>query len=127
MSSPSDPGQSDPSSPSSPHLPRTPDDGGSGYDNSYAAGRDSTEEIERAAALDAGLNEAHRDEHQLADNPPQPIDPALIAGGEDMVGIANDMTTGPDTMGANAGGEPAAEMQAEADGLRREGGNPRSS
>ncbi len=41
-------------------------------------------------------------EHQLmAESDPnaRPLDPALIAGGEDIVGVANDMTKGPDTTG----------------------------
>lgn len=50
------------------------------------------------------------------DNNPQRLDRALIAGGEDMVGVANDMVTGPDTRGAPNVRESAA--SGHADGCR---------
>jgi hypothetical protein len=98
MSNASGPGPDDPSSRLPPRPPGTPGpaDSGSGVGN--AAGRNTGGEIGHASESDEDA---------------QPIDPALIAGGEDIVGVANDMTTGQDTMGATTGGERASAGQAD--------------
>jgi hypothetical protein len=42
---------------------------------------------------------------------PQPIDPRLIAGGEQLIGAANDVTTGADTVGATTGAYEASQRR----------------
>lgn len=120
MKNASGPGPNDPSSRLTPRPPGTPGDEDSGYEDSNAAGRNTAEESQRAS--DTTEIREHR---RMAESDPeaQPVDPALVAGGEDMVGVANDMTTGPDTMGATTGGERASAGHADGSRSSRNGGN----
>ncbi len=113
MSNPQGTGPDDPSSRLTPRPPGTPGGEDSGYGDSNAVGHNTTEEIQRAS--DSAATGGHRPTAE-SDQEPQPVDPALVAGGEDIVGVANDMSTGPDTMGATTGGESAS--AGHADGYR---------
>lgn len=120
MSNASRKGPGDPSSRLTPRPPGTPGDEDSGYGDSNATGHNTDEEIQRASG--AGAISGHR---KMAETDPdaQPVDPALIAGGEDIVGVGNDMTTGPDTMGATTGSERASAGRADSNRSSRDDGN----
>jgi hypothetical protein len=79
MSNASGSGSKNPAGRLTPHPSGTPRPADCGYGVGNTAGRNSGGEIGHASESDEDA---------------QPIDPALIAGGEDMVGVANDMTTG---------------------------------
>jgi len=105
MSNASGTGPNDPSSRLTPRASGTAGDEDSGYGDSNAAGRNGVEDVNPAS--DAAAVGKHRPMAE-SDQDAQPVDPALIAGGEDLVGVANDMTTGADTMGATSDRERAS-------------------
>lgn len=108
MSNASGTGSNNPASRLTPRPPTTREDADSSHGGSGEAVRDA----EQARQCDSGSAAASaREQMAESDENPQPLDPALIAGGEDLVGVANDMTTGPDTMGApNVRKGPSADL-----------------
>lgn len=120
MSNASGTGPNHPSSRLTPRPPGTPGDQDSGYRDSNAAGHDTEEEIQRASG---SATSGGRERMAESDEGAQPVDPALIAGGENMVGVANDMTTGPAPMGATSGGEHASAVHADGRRSSRDEGN----
>lgn len=104
MSNASGTGPNDPSSRLTPRASGTPGYEDSDYGDCNAAGRDGIEDVR--PARDAAALGKHGPIVE-SDQDAQPVDPALIAGGDDLVGVANDMTTGANNKGATSDGERA--------------------
>lgn len=98
MSSTPGAGPNDPSAPQAPSSREGAGESALGYGDIDPLGV-----MQGAGVSDGGEHAGTRDVPD--EQEPQPVDPALIAGGENLVGAANHVTTGPDTMGANLSDE----------------------
>ena len=117
MSSTSGPGPNHPSSNQATDPQDSAGAGALGYSDSGTQSPTAEQPATGAGAAALGENAAGMENGDDAN--PRPLDPSLIAGGENLVGAANDVATGADTMDANFGDDEDAPVRA--DRAEREG------
>ena len=121
MSSAAGPGLNHPSARQPTDTDDTAGEGAPGYSDIDTSSPTAAQPATSAGAAALGQHAVELDNVDDADA--QPLDPSLIAGGENLVGAANHVATGVDAVDANFGDEEDAPARVDHEGLEQEHGS----